>query len=526
MKDVWGITKSKKKLDEYNACLNAHGLYNSSQFVLRLSPLVHEALEEIEKPGIVYGAENPTWLQAMSTYLHETIHWWQHVGSYHGLFRSLSYPCQATAHHSRIVEMQRNGELRKPVHSICKLYPFDPHISHAIWNDFFDVDSFLFITHSKYSADQRSKEQMYSGVKNTVYQTQRIILGMIEATLRKPTNLISFHHVGPFARKENEEPNCGIGVLEIFEGQARLNQLLYLGKTSQGMVDVKEFGKNGMFDGVYGKAFQFFLKNVQENWPNSIISSVVAVFLLICDFALNPTNSFSTEKAFEKDMDFVNLLPGNRFEAACNFFQKNKKYLETVIQYSSKEYWALMDLLNEHIAESSLRENLTEISVDFSPDGELSDLFEGYCTMNFDYGNFVIKSVYSHFLAYSVDKLSYPHLFCWAGFHMVESGEIEKMETLFKKHCSLFHDGKDDKTIFVCERDGVSNDVMAEFQNRFFSDMVVVDLVTQCISVSGDFVYDLTWLAPKQPREKAVEYMTGNFESAFGFPIENINING
>jgi hypothetical protein len=34
-------------------------------------------------------------MEAMSTYLHETIHWWQHVGNTAGLFLSLTYPVQA-----------------------------------------------------------------------------------------------------------------------------------------------------------------------------------------------------------------------------------------------------------------------------------------------------------------------------------------------------------------------------------------------------------------------------------------------
>jgi hypothetical protein len=40
--------------------------------------------------GIVTEAINFDGLQAFSTYLHETIHWWQHVGSTIGLLRSLA----------------------------------------------------------------------------------------------------------------------------------------------------------------------------------------------------------------------------------------------------------------------------------------------------------------------------------------------------------------------------------------------------------------------------------------------------
>ena len=39
---------------ELKACLNAHGLYNSFQFVLRLSPEVHRKIEALPK-GIIEG---------------------------------------------------------------------------------------------------------------------------------------------------------------------------------------------------------------------------------------------------------------------------------------------------------------------------------------------------------------------------------------------------------------------------------------------------------------------------------------
>ena len=63
---------------------SALGTYNPMQFVLRLRDDIHDALdtEEITSERV----------QAFSTFLHETIHWWQHVGSNIGFITSLSYP--------------------------------------------------------------------------------------------------------------------------------------------------------------------------------------------------------------------------------------------------------------------------------------------------------------------------------------------------------------------------------------------------------------------------------------------------
>src|SRR5271166_5625126 len=82
--------------DELHATINAHGLYNSFQFVLRLSPEVHRKLAALPN-GITSKDIGFDGLQAFSTYLHETVHWWQHMGSTYGLMRSLSFPSQTHA---------------------------------------------------------------------------------------------------------------------------------------------------------------------------------------------------------------------------------------------------------------------------------------------------------------------------------------------------------------------------------------------------------------------------------------------
>ena len=65
---------------DLNACLNARGLYNPFQFVLRLSPQVHRRLEALPNGMVAMSGIDFEGLQAFSTYLHETIHWWQHAG--------------------------------------------------------------------------------------------------------------------------------------------------------------------------------------------------------------------------------------------------------------------------------------------------------------------------------------------------------------------------------------------------------------------------------------------------------------
>ena len=99
---------------ELNATLNARGRYNPFQFVLRLSPVVHQKISEL--PAGIISTEKVGFdgAQAFSTYLHETIHWWQHVGSTYGLMRSLTYPTQAHGNYKHLKELLANVGFKKP----------------------------------------------------------------------------------------------------------------------------------------------------------------------------------------------------------------------------------------------------------------------------------------------------------------------------------------------------------------------------------------------------------------------------
>lgn len=87
----------------FAATLRGHGSYETTRFVLRLSPKNHELMDKLEVSA--YGDGPIPWeaSQAYSTYIHETVHWWQHVGSTSGLLLSLSYFSQL---HSTMDELR------------------------------------------------------------------------------------------------------------------------------------------------------------------------------------------------------------------------------------------------------------------------------------------------------------------------------------------------------------------------------------------------------------------------------------
>ena len=98
-------------------------LYNAFQFVLRLSPVVHRTLNEGDGKIITAGEIGFERTQAFSTYLHETIHWWQHIGSTHGLMLSLSYPTQAHGNYRHLKALIAAAGFKKPIRTLAVELP-------------------------------------------------------------------------------------------------------------------------------------------------------------------------------------------------------------------------------------------------------------------------------------------------------------------------------------------------------------------------------------------------------------------
>ena len=66
---------------DFASCLNARGMYESRRFALRLNPRIHSLVNTVvEKSATGQTKFSSEEIQAYSTYLHETIHWWQHKG--------------------------------------------------------------------------------------------------------------------------------------------------------------------------------------------------------------------------------------------------------------------------------------------------------------------------------------------------------------------------------------------------------------------------------------------------------------
>ena len=117
-----------------------------------------------------------------------------------------------------------------------------------------------------------------------------------------------FYYGSPIQRAE-------VGLYAIFEGQARFIQLQLLAFGTGGELTFEQLRVAGYMNGVYAKAFEHFLRIVEDDWPERVVDPLVGLFLLICDLAINPTAGFPFDiEDFENFI--IDVDPGIRFHAA------------------------------------------------------------------------------------------------------------------------------------------------------------------------------------------------------------------
>ena len=231
--------------EHFRSCLNAHGLYSTLHFVLRLSPKIHRTLSET--PSGIYASSNISFeqIEAFSTYLHETVHWWQHIGSTSGLILSLSRPVQAHSNFAHLKTYLREIGPKKSILQFATANTSSERISECgstatniIINNFKDLSFYQTISvRPDLIRTTIADDPFFENIGHSYLITY-------EGTLHLLANLFDpkFHFFPdprkwktPF-RKLKDEKIVGfyrgspieippVGLWGIFEGQARFTQL-------------------------------------------------------------------------------------------------------------------------------------------------------------------------------------------------------------------------------------------------------------------------------------------------------------
>lgn len=523
-----------------NRRLEALGSYNTLDFVVRLRPDLHKILEA--QGGKVSMRECESWdaAQAFSTYLHETIHWWQHVGTSAGLMLSFLQPAHAHMNRKRLDEILATHGPIKPLVGLAQKLSDAKQQNGAlnvVLNNWHDLDFFRQLAINPRGSVQSIASHPYF---ESVGHSYRMAIGaaswLISATLdpryealphprdweAEMAALRERKAEGFFYGSPIEIPP--IGMLEIFEGQARFSQIQYLYGASGGHLSWDTFRNRGMLSGVYTRAFETFLDFVEEEWPATTDDPIVGLFLLICDVALSPS-----EGLFLPMTDPSALIwstdPGWRFIMLCRFAkEEGSAFRRSIRNYSAEEYWKVSQRLSDLMLSPSPRQLGEAVSQYADTLPAWIALTEEDRTFEYCEGNLPIRVLLGRFTRLQRDKLKAPQFFCWPGMCLTsfrQALDAKSVIALFSEHEALFLD-RADRDVYPRLVPGRDEKTLQRLLDDFYTWVSMYEMTRQWLVEDGPFDYDYGWLTSKFSSteikdwaDRAFKFGTGVHPDAF-----------
>ena len=518
-----------------NACINAHGLYNRVQFVLRLSPEVHRKLS-----GLSLQVVNPTQVtfeqvQAFSTLLHETIHWWQHIGSTAGLMLSLSGPVQFHMNFSHLKTFLREVGPKKSILKSAKaIGPAQStaasEATNIIINNYNDVSFFQTIATcpDQIRENKIGDDPLFESVGHSYYITYVNTVNLLAAVFDRQFEFLpdvrKWEPVFATLRAERQEGYYRgsligippVGLAEIFEGQARFAQLQYLHFATNGKFDWHDADVAGMLGTEYVACFKVFLKLIESEWPDSIDSPVVALFMAVCDMAMNGGEGFPlpllSPPTFISDSD-----PGMRFTFFCRMVALKAPGLKSVIRdYSRQQYLEVTERLCALLHTPAPPKIARAVTAWSNDKHTLVALMEENRRFGFSASNMPLRLLFAQYLTYNRDKARHPEVLCWPGAWFAGDRASSLGVEVFGRNQALFVDKEEDDSIFPIEMPGRDADVLDETFNLFYTWIVNYDLVSQWTVQEGPFRYPYRWLSTAHGPKEMEEWAAEGFARLFG----------
>jgi hypothetical protein len=528
----------------FKSSLNVHGMYETMRFVLRLSPRNHDLMDLIQANAFGIGNAPPEAIQAYSTYIHETVHWWQHVGSTSGLLYSLSYLAQSHSSMEQLREVLTTIGPKKPLKGYtdqvlrkegnsaqARLASSNIAVNNAL-----DVEYYKYYAYSpRTNIGWMLKESHFESVGHGYFVVYSQLVGMLaEAIDPDYRALPRIENWNSQTLRLNEERKEGyywrspvrlpvVGMRAIYEGQARFTQLQFLDGAREEPLSCAEWRAGGYLSGVYVEGFESFLTLSESAWPENLEGPLVALFLLICDLAMNPTRGLPLDiKIFENFIRDVDV--GVRFTLLCEVVSELPHLKQAIIEYSKDEYVSVSEELTERAGYDQPIMGLTAVREWLNKAPGLPKLMREYETFDYDLANLPIRVFLSHFVAFYGDKLEHPEFFCWAGTYMSGQRSMADPQALWLRHLSLFGDRGDRHGVYPRQRPNRSEEAVKKTFNRFFGTMALYDLTRQWILKDGPFVCDFAWLSENYDQTRAEAWGNDTFKQIYGVTLDEFEI--
>lgn len=523
-------------IDSFSACLNARGLYESQRFALRLSPVVHElvnsAVAKSERGETSFTAEE---LQAYSTYLHETIHWWQHKGSTSGFIRSLLYPIQTHSNIDYLRQILAAVGAQKPIQFVALQGELGLLPSHAmeagamanvVTNNYMDTEFYLALTFNPSLAEDIYINPYFEAAGHSFLITYGLVLGALREMIDRDGLLLSdpqmlADNLTALAKTKvrgyyygSEIIRAPVGIRDLYEGQARFLQLQFLAFAADGMT-MAQARDQGMLSGVYGNAFRAFLKLSDSPEPENVDNPLIALFLVICDMSINPTAGFPASIE-NYETFFLDADPGIRFAILSKCIPTAASELRrSIVNYSAEEYRQVVQTLSSLTGLSNHLSDLAKLESHVRKHPDATGLAGEHRAFKFSRDNIALRILTGEFLSFVTDRLEHPEFFCWSGYWLARDAGGTTRE-LWLKHLSLFSDKGDDDALFARMLPNREKEDVLEAFNQFFAAIIFYDLTKQWVLRDGPFQLDYSWLSSASENDEFIRRVNDVFRKHYG----------
>jgi hypothetical protein len=528
------------------SCWNARGLYSPMQFVMRLRPDVHRALTQAPS-GLVKGGElSDEQILAFSTYLHETVHWWQHVGTTSGILLSLLFPAQAHATRDHLTNVAYRVGPFKPlvqatdsieIREVAK--EVDLKEINIALNNWHDIEFCKWLILDPTAVMGKLNSNYFLSVGNSFYISLGSVLSIIISTIDQSRQYLPDPSIWNSKQRKLRESKVtnfhsesdvvipSLEAKEIFEGQARFSQLQYLFHASGGKHLFSDFNKMGMLEGIYVKAFDWFIRKSGLELCENLDAPIFGLFLAIFDVALNPAEGLIFD--FPNYVEIVTVVdPGSRFQKLCAVVSSSPSLFISLIKtYSSDDYFRVTDRLcaeANFISPKALSEKCYEWS---KTKTEVGQLLDEDASFEFTEINLPIRVFMARFFRLQLDKLRAPQFFCWPGVSMslgkAEGIDARNALALFEEHRALFVD-KEDGDVYPRTFATRSESAVAKTFNIFYSWVCTYDLTRQWLTEPGPFNYNFSWLTSKYPESEIRVWASNSFHQVYGLRPDDIRV--
>ena len=521
----------RPRLLESSGASQSRGSFDPLVKVTTLAPSLAQQLDtrggELPPTSVERGGSDA--VRAYATALHETVHWWQMIGTTTGLITGLTTATQATACAPYLAEAIE--AVAKPVLGFLQAHPEQVSSEHSAWkaaSRWRDLEVGYALTVDPLHAFYQLQKNPF------LYESVGYALAQHVATTTSFIEQVVGEHSLPmpdkeewtrFITKARESGARGfelgtlakmkLGARHLFEGQARMVELCYRERAVERR-SLIEFAEDGWLDGHYGAAFEYFLKSLGREMPEDPQDPLASLFLLACDYALNPESGYPSPTG-PAEAWVQSTHPGLRFERLCSVAALHLPELEeTLEKLSRRRYEDVCAVLAKATGWSAPHDVARVIGERVAT----HDLW-GSLPASTDTAAHLVLAAHQSFCA---TKAELPHFFCWPAAYLTDESdsgdELEAFQRLLELYSPPFHTGLEGGGVDTAHLPELEPGHQQKAVSDYFRATAIYELMRQWLAQDGPFRFEYSW----KPRvsEKEIESLVATFEQSVGVRMQDI----